>query len=353
MAGPKVFVFAPADEDSLDRLEAAGCELLRGTAGWSSPQGNSEDELVDMAQDAVALAGTTIKSACISRRVMQASDKLRIIAKYSVGHDDVDLDAADKLGMLVTHAPTEANWGAVAEHTMATMLALLKKLDQRDRAVRTGRWRDQSLMATYLGRRDDGYTGITIGIIGLGRIGGRVAKLLEPWRVRVIACDPYIDAHRFAEHGVEPVDLDTLLRESDFVSMHVTLTPETRHMISHDQFRMMKPTAMLQNNSRGPVVEEAALADALRDDRLAAAAIDVFEHEPLPADSPLRKLGDKVLLTPHMSAGCLQGGLYEGCQWATDGILEAMRGRVPQHVVNPGTIEKWRTRFEGRSAFDD
>jgi phosphoglycerate dehydrogenase-like enzyme len=353
MAGPKVFVFAPADQDSLDRLEAAGCELVRGTAGWASPLGNSEDELVDMARDAVALAGTTIKSARISRRVMQASDKLRIIAKYSVGYDEVDLDAAAELGVLVTHAPTEANWGAVAEHTMATMLALLKKLGQRDRAVRAGRWRDPNLAATYLGRRDDGYAGITIGIVGLGRIGGRVAKLLEPWRARVIACDPYIDPQRFVEHGVEPVDLDTLLRESDFVSMHVTLTPQTRHMIGREQLRLMKPTAMLQNNARGPVVDEAALADALRDGQIAAAAIDVFEHEPLPADSPLRDVGDKVLLTPHMSAGCLHGGLHEGCRWAADGVLEALRGRVPQHVVNPSGIEKWRTRFEGRSAFDD
>ena len=352
MPRPKIVVFAPADEDSLERLEAAGCELLTGSAGWSTPQGNSEDELVAMATGADALAGASIKSARISRRVMQTSDRLRLVAKYSVGVDDVDVEAASDLGVLVTHAPTEANYGAVAEHTMATMLALLKKLSPRDRAMRAGQWRDPRLTATYVGRRDDGYEGITIGIVGLGRVGGRFAQLLRPWRARVIACDPYIEPQRFVEHGVEPVDFDSLLRQADVVSMHVPLTLETRHMVGRDQLAIMKPTAILQNNARGAVVDEAALADALSDGQIAAAAIDVFEHEPLPADSRLRELGDRVLLTPHMSASCLRAGLHEGCRWAAEGMLEALHGRLPRHIVNPDTIDKWRARFEGRSAFD-
>ena len=352
MAKPKIVVFAAADEDSLVLLENAGCDLIVGSAGWATPQGNSEDELTTMAQDAAVLAGATIKSARISQRVMQASDRLRLIAKYSVGVDDVDVEAATELGVLVTHAPTEANWGSVAEHGMATMLALLKKLRQRDRAVRDGVWRTPELTATYVGCRADGYAGITVGIVGLGRVGGRLAQLLRPWGARVIAADPYIDVQRFVDHGVEQVDLDTLLRQADVVSVHTTLTAETRHLIGHEQLSLMKPTAILQNNARGPIVDEAALAQALRDGQIAGAALDVFEHEPLLNDSPLRQLGDNVLLTPHMSASCQLAGLHEGCRWAAAGMLEALHGRLPQYIVNHDAIERWRARFEGHSALD-
>ena len=351
MAGPKIVVFAPADEESLSLLENAGCRLTLGTAGWTSPQGNSEDELVTMADDADVLAGATIRSARISRRVMESSDCLRLVAKYSVGVDDVDIDAANELGILVTNAPTEANWGAVAEHTMATMLALLKKLRERNLSVHRGVWRAPELTATYVGRRADGYGGITIGLVGLGRVGGRVAHLLRPWGARVIAADPYVGSQRFADHGVKQVDLDTLLRQADVISVHVTLTAQTRHLIGRQQLSIMKPTAILQNNARGPVVDEAALAEALKQDGIAGAALDVFEHEPLPAGSPLRELGNKLLLSPHMSASCHQAGLHEGCRWAAEGMLEAMQGRLPDHIVNPDVIESWLARFEGRSAF--
>ncbi len=353
MPQPKIVVFAQADQESLELLQSAGCHLIVGSAGWSTPQGNSEDELVTMAQDATVLAGATIKSARISQRVLETSDRLRLVAKYSVGVDDVDVDAATQMGILVTHAPTEANWGSVAEHTMATMLMLLKKLPQRDHSIRIGEWRAPELTATYVGSRADGYAGITIGIVGLGRVGGRVARLLRPWGARVIATDPYIEAQRFTDHGVEQVDLEALLRQSDVVSVHVTLTAQTRHLIGRKQLSIMKPTAILQNNARGPIVDEAALADALRNNQIAAAALDVFEHEPLLPGSPLRELGDKVLLTPHMSASCQQAGLHEGCRWATDGMIEALHGRLPEHIVNPEAIEPWQARFSGSSAFDN
>ena len=353
MSPPRIVVFAPADEESLSLLEDAGCHLTLGTAGWTSPQGNSEDELVTMAADGDVLAGATIKSSRISRRVMESSDRLRLVAKYSVGVDDVDIDAANELGILVTNAPTEANWGAVAEHTMATMLALLKKLRERDLSVRDGVWRAPELTATEVGRREgEGYGGITIGLVGLGRGGGRVAHLLRPWGARGIAADPYVGSQRFADHGVKQGDLDTLWRQADVISVHVTLTAQTRHLIGRQQLSIMKPTAILQNNARGPVVDETALAEALQQGGIAGAALAVFEHEPLPADSPLRELGDKVLLSPHMSASCQQAGLHQGCRWAAEGMLEGMQGRLPVHIVNPDVIESWLARFEGRSAFD-
>jgi phosphoglycerate dehydrogenase-like enzyme len=172
---------------------------------------------------------------------MQSSDDLRIVAKYTIGVDDVDVDAATNLGILVTHSPTESNWGAVAEGTMAIMLGLLKRLRERDAHLKAGGgWRDERLEGTYLGARaEDGYPGITIGLVGLGRIGSRVANLLRPWNVRVLACDPYVPAEKFGDCGVERVDYRTLLRGSDVVSFHVTLTPETRHMLDAEALSMM------------------------------------------------------------------------------------------------------------------
>jgi phosphoglycerate dehydrogenase-like enzyme len=134
------------------------------------------------------------------------------------------------------------------------------------------------LQGTYVGSRADGYPGITIGLIGLGRIGSRVATLMRPWKSRILACDPYIPESKFTEHGVERVDLPTLLGESDVVSLQVVLTRETRHMISDDQLAMMKPTALLINTSRGFCLDEVALVHALEKGKIAGAALDVFEE---------------------------------------------------------------------------
>ena len=142
----KVFIFAPADEtgESHRELEAAGCTLVLGDAKWSNPQGNSEDEMAKMAEGAAALIGTSIRSSPISRKILEASPDLRIVAKYTIGVDDIDVDAATELGILVTHAPTESNWGGVAEGTMAIMLGLLKRLRERDEQVKSGGWRDEA-----------------------------------------------------------------------------------------------------------------------------------------------------------------------------------------------------------------
>ncbi|MBX5492895.1 MAG: D-glycerate dehydrogenase [Chloroflexi bacterium] len=351
MAAPKVFIFAPADptEETHRRLEMAGCQLVLGKAGWHTPQGNNEDEMATMARDAVALVGTSIRSSPITRRIMASSDQLRIVAKYTIGVDDVDVDAATELGILVTHGPTESNWGGVAEGTMAMILALLKRVRERDEHMKRGGWRLDELQGTYLGARQDGYPGITIGIVGLGRIGARLAMLLQPWRVRLLGCDPYVTRDRFALLGVQAVDLDTLLRESDVVTLHVTLTRETYHLIGAAELAKMKPTAVLINTSRGKVVDEAALADALNRDVIRAAALDVFEDEPLAQDSPLLRLGHKVLLSPHMVSSNLDSGLGPGIEWATESVLRALRGELPDNVYNKEVIPRWLERFGGRS----
>jgi phosphoglycerate dehydrogenase-like enzyme len=352
MSKPKILIFAPREEPAsvIAALEGAGCELSFGERAWQMPRGSYEDAFFAAARDTVALMGTSIRHTPVSRRIMQGSQRLRIVAKYTVGVDDVDVEAATELGIMVCHAPTESNCFAVAETTVTLMLAILKKVRERDADVRAGKWREPHHATTYIGSRlSDDYPGITLGIVGLGRIGSRVAQLLAPWRIRILAYDPYIDPARFLLAGAKSVDYDTLLRESDVVSFHVVLTKETRYMLAERELALMKPNAIVINTARGKVVDEAALARALATDRVAAAAIDAFEEEPLPIDSPLRALGDKVLLSPH-SAGFNGGGeLRPGVAWAARSVLAALSGNVPDNVYNKDVIPRWKERFGGAS----
>jgi phosphoglycerate dehydrogenase-like enzyme len=353
MADPKIFVFAPADDtgESHARLQRYGCDLILGDADWHTPQGNNEEEMIDLATDADALMGTSIRSSPITRAIMESSPNLRVVAKCTVGTDDIDVDAATELGILVTHAPTESNCYGVAEGTVAMILNRLKKLSERDAAVKSGKWRDPALMGRYLGRRmTDGYEGMTLGIIGLGRIGARVSQLFQPWGMRIIAHDPFIEDERFERKGAEKVELDYLLENADIVSVHCTHNRTTDKFMNAERFAKMKPDAIFINTSRGGNVDEAALADALKNDVIGGAAIDAFADEPLPADSPLRDLGDKISMSAHMVSSNLNSGLGPGYKWATQAVLKALNGEVPNNVFNPEVIEKWKERFGGRRA---
>src|SRR5947208_12040787 len=295
MSKPKVLIFAPREEppEAISALEGLGCELVFGNRDWQLPRTAHEGTVVDAARDAVALMGTSMRHTPISRKIMGASQRLRIIAKYTVGVDDIDTDAATDLGIMVCHAPTESNCFGVAETTITFMLSLLKKVAERDADVRAGRWRTRENFAYYVGtRQSDGFPGQTIGLVGFGRIGTRVAQLLAPWRARIIAYDPYVPPAHFLTHGVTAVDYETLLRESDVVSFHVVLTKETRYMFGERELGLMKPNAVVINTARGKVIDEKALAKAIETGRIRGAAIDAFEEEPLPLDSPVRKLGD-------------------------------------------------------------
>jgi D-3-phosphoglycerate dehydrogenase / 2-oxoglutarate reductase len=298
----------------------------------------------------VALMGTSIRHTPVSRRIMEGSQRLRIVAKYTVGVDDVDIEAATELGIMVCHAPTESNCFAVAETAVAMMLTILKKIRERDASVRAGEWRKPGHGGTYVGSRlSDGYSGITLGIVGLGRIGSRVAQLLAPWRIRILAYDPYISPTSFLLSNARQVDYETLLRESDVVSFHVVLTKETRFMLSDKELAMIKPGAVVLNTARGKVVDEAALARAITAGRVSAAGIDAFEEEPLPMDSPLRALGDKVLFSPHSAAHSAGGELRPGITWAAKSVLSALAGKVPDNVYNRDVIPRWKERFGGAS----
>lgn len=357
MSKAKIFVFAPETTgkigDTLEKLQSAGCEILQGEASWSTPMGNNESELCRYAAGSDALMGTSIRSSPITRRVMESAENLRIVAKYTVGVDDVDVEAATSLGILVTHSPTEANWGGVAEGTVTMILSMLKKVRERDESMKAGNWRDPSLQGTYLGYRfQDEYPGITIGLIGLGRIGRRVTELLRPWRIRVLAYDPYVERARFTLHGVVQTDLDTLLKESDVVSMHVTLNKSSTKMMNAQNFAKMKPTAYFVNTSRGGAVDEASLIDALKRNVIAGAALDVFEHEPLAKDSELRKLGHKVLLSAHMVTSNLNSGIKPGAIWAAECVEHALKGEVPDNIINPEVLPRWEQRFLRKALID-
>ncbi len=318
---------------------AAGCEV--DVAGGRLDRG----EVIEHAGRADALLGSTFLAGRMDREFLESLPALRVVSKYTIGVEDIDIEAATELGILVTHCPVEANWGGVAEGTLAFMLAFRKKLRERDRQVKAGGWRSPKLQGLYFGARDDGYPGLTVGIVGLGRIGRRVADLLAPWRMRVLACDPYIDEHIFADHGARRVDLDSLLAEADIVTLHCNLTAETRGLMNADTIARMKPSALLINTSRGAVVDLDALCDAIDTGTIAGAALDVLSEEPPPARARVLGLGNKVLLSPHMVAANVGAGLAAAIAPATDAVLAALRGEVPQHVYNGEAIPAWRARF--------
>ena len=354
---PKVFVFAPTG-DSHKYLEQNKCEVVLGKREWHLPGADHRPEVLAGAQGVDAMFGTSMRVAPISRQVIDAAPGLRIIAKTTVGVDDIDVDYCTEKGILVTHAPVESNWGNIAEITVTFMLTLLKRVFEQDAAIKEGGWWTEGPYAKYVGsRQSDGYQGVTVGIIGLGRIGMRVAHLLRPWNITILGYDPYVPDYRFLEAGVKPVDLDTLLRESDVVTVHVILTKETHHMMGAPQFALMKRSAYFINTSRGEAVDEATLCDALERGVIAGTGLNAFEVEPLPANSPLRKMGDRVVMLPHggtpnrSASGEGPAGRVGGMasDWANEDVLRALRGEVPVHIFNQAALPLWRQRFGGKS----
>jgi phosphoglycerate dehydrogenase-like enzyme len=344
LSRPQILIYRPVDEsgESHRLLEAAGCDVV------VAPPGADATALAPLAAGANVLLGATFRGV-MDRSFLTLSPQLRLVAKYTIGVDDIDVDAASALGILVTHSPTEANWGGVAEGALALMLAVLKRVRERDRHVKAGGWREPPLYGTYVGRRADGYPGITIGIVGLGRAGSRIAELLRPWGARVLATDPYVEPAKFERYGAERVDLDRLLRESDVVTLHCNLTAETRGLLDRRRLALLKPTAVLVNTARGAIVDLDALCDALEARVLAAAALDVLPEEPLPRDARIAQFGDRVLLSPHMIAANQGGTLGAAIPWGAEAALAALRGEVPERVYNTEAVAKWQARFGGVS----
>lgn len=233
-----------------------------------------------------------VNFAPITRDVLAAMAPGGVVIRYGIGYDNVDVEAARELGVAVCNVP---DYGAdtVADHAVTLLLGLLRKVKQLDSRVRSDGW----LLPGDLGPMP-GFSQTTVGLIGTGRIGRAVASRLRPFGFTIIAHDPYVQPAALAEIGITGVSLETLLTDADAVSIHAPLTPENHHLINSDTLATMRPRAVLVNTSRGGLVDESALAAALASGRLGAAALDVFEPEPLASDSPLRRL-ENVVLTPH------------------------------------------------------
>ncbi|HEV8266035.1 MAG TPA: phosphoglycerate dehydrogenase [Gemmatimonadales bacterium] len=276
-----------------DKVAGGGLALLEGTPDVEVVMvaGKSGDELDRALAGAHALI---VRSETrVTADLLARAPHLRVVARAGTGVDTIDVHAATRRGIAVMNAPG-ANTVSAGEHALGLLLALVRRISDAAAAMRRGEWDRKRFEGTEL-------RGKTIGVVGLGRIGGHVAQLARAFGMIVIAHDPYLLPERAAELGVKLVSLDDLLRAADVVTLHVALTQETHHLINADRLRLMKPTAVLINTARGELVDEAALAEAVRGKRIGGAAIDVFAVEPLPADSPLRSL-ERVLLTPHLAA---------------------------------------------------
>jgi D-3-phosphoglycerate dehydrogenase len=282
------------------------------------------DELIARTRDADALV---IAASPVTRGVLSALEGLKVVARTGVGYDVIDVGAATELGVVVVNIPDI--WvREVANHALALLLAWNRKIVTLDRQVHAGVWG-----AGVPGPHTGALHGETVGIVGLGNIGSAFARRVAALETTVIACDPYVDDARFAALGVERVSLERLAERSDYVSVHTLLNAETRHLIGEEFFRRMKPTAILINTSRGPVVDEAALARALQAGRPAGAALDVWEQEPIAADNPLLKL-DSVIATPH-AAYFSSAAVAQVPRRCGEEVARVLTGQRPLNVVNP------------------
>ncbi len=284
----------------------------------------NEDEVIAKTRDADAMV---VSSTPVTRGVMSALEGLKVVVRTGVGYDVIDVAAATELGVIVVNIPDI--WvREVANHALALLLAWNRKIITLDRQVRSGAW-----SSGIPGDRTGSLHGETVGIVGLGNIGSAFARRVAAFETKVIACDPYVDDRHFAALGVERVSLDALAERSDYVSVHTLLNAETRHLIGEAFFRRMKPTAILINTSRGPVVDEKALTRALQDKRLAGAALDVWEHEPVAADNPLLRM-DNVIATPH-AAYFSSPAVAQVPRRCGEEIARVLTGQRPLNVVNP------------------
>jgi phosphoglycerate dehydrogenase-like enzyme len=261
----------------------------------------------------------------------RGAEDLVVIGRSGAGYDKIDLEACTDHGVAVFNAPLALNH-PTASTALLFMLALAKRLPEQDRITRQGRWdRQAEVMGSEI-------RGRTLGIIGLGHTGQELARLVAPFSMRILAHSPHADAAVAQALGVRLTTLDEVLTESDFLSFHCRLTDATRGLIGPAQLARMKPTAYFINVGRGELVDQQALTKALRERRIAGAALDVFTTEPLPRDDPLLRL-DNVILTPHWAASTSDVWSATGAAMA-QGMLRASNGQVPENVVNPQVLDK-------------
>jgi D-3-phosphoglycerate dehydrogenase len=312
-----VVITEPINEVGVKLLESRNIKVIQ------LPQGSKEDALATAIPSADGLI--TRGGIRVTREMMASSPRLKVIGVHGIGCDHVDLPAARELGKVVLNTP-DALTVTVAEMTVAMILSMTRRIASADRAVKNGDW----------GRKYSDLIGVelmgkTIGLIGLGRIGTATAKRLKAFDVKLIYWSRTHRPELENEIGLEWVEFTELLSRSDIVSLHIPGTAETQHLLGTEEFACMKRGAMIVNTARGRVIDEAALIEALRSRYISAAALDVFEQEPVKPDNPLLGM-DNVVLAPHLSASSL-----EAMQWmathVAQGVLDALEGRKPLNQV--------------------
>ncbi len=326
LAMPKVLVSDPIDQ--------AGIDILSQVAQVDVNTGLSAEELVKIIPDYDALmirSGTQV-----TKEIIEAGNLLKIIGRAGVGVDNVDVPAATRKGIVVVNSP-EGNTIAAAEHAIAMMLSMSRHIPEANASVKSGKWERNRFIGVEVYKK-------TLGIVGLGKIGSHFAAAAKAMGMKLLAYDPFISAERAEQLGCRLVELELLMRESDYITLHIPKTPETLHLINAEVLSKMKPTARIINCARGGIIDEAALADAIKSGKIAGAAIDVYENEPLQADSPLLTVGQNIVLTPHLGASTAEAQVNVAIDVAEQ-IRDVLLGLPARSAVNipgiyPDSIEK-------------
>ncbi|HIK13774.1 MAG TPA: phosphoglycerate dehydrogenase [Leptolyngbyaceae cyanobacterium M33_DOE_097] len=324
---PKVLVSDPIDQ--------VGIDILSQVAQVDVKTSLSPEELVQVIPEYDALmirSGTRVTQA-----VIEAGNNLKIIGRAGVGVDNVDVPAATRKGIVVVNSP-EGNTIAAAEHTLAMMMALSRCIPDANQSVKSGKWDRKSYTGNEVYKK-------VLGVVGLGKIGAHVATVARAMGMKLLAYDPFVSHERAEQLGCRLVDLDLLLQESDYVTLHLPKTPETTHLINAEAIAKMKPTARIINCARGGIIDETALHDALKAGKLAGAALDVFEQEPL-GESTLKELGKDIVLTPHLGASTEEAQVNVAVDVAEQ-IRDVLLGLPARSAVNipglrPDIVEKLR-----------
>jgi D-3-phosphoglycerate dehydrogenase len=324
---PKVLVSDPIDQ--------VGIDILSQVAQVDVKTGLPLEELVRIIPE---YDGLMIRSGTrVTQQVIEAGNNLKIIGRAGVGVDNVDVPAATRKGIVVVNSP-EGNTIAAAEHTLAMMMALSRYIPAANQSVKSGQWDRKSYTGNEVYKK-------TLGIVGLGKIGAHVATVAQAMGMKLLAYDPYVSHERAEQLSCRLVELDILLQEADYITLHLPKTPETTHLINAAAIAKMKPTARIVNCARGGIIDEAALHAALKQGQLAGAALDVFEQEPL-GESPLKELGKELILTPHLGASTEEAQVNVAVDVAEQ-IRDVLLGLPARSAVNipglrPDLLEKLR-----------
>lgn len=314
---PKVLVSDPIDQ--------VGIDILSQVAQVDVKTDLSPEDLIRVIPEYDALmirSGTRVTQA-----VIEAGNSLKIIGRAGVGVDNVDVLAATRKGIVVVNSP-EGNTIAAAEHTLAMMMAMSRFIPDANQSVKGGKWDRKSFTGVEVYKK-------TLGIVGLGKIGAHVATVARAMGMKLLAYDPFISHERAEQLGCRLVELDLLFQEADYITLHLPKTPETTHLISATTIAKMKPTARIINCARGGIIDEAALAEALKEGKIAGAALDVFEQEPL-KESSLKELGREIIMTPHLGASTEEAQVNVAIDVAEQ-IRDVLLGLPARSAVNiPG-----------------